>query len=68
MHAVEETSPTNRKDLMNFVFANHSKETAISPLTVREIAKLKLTIKGLKNSHCSRNTNHSLLKTFKFSA
>ncbi len=37
MHTVESTSPPNHKELMNFVFANRSEETAIYPLTVREI-------------------------------
>ncbi len=37
MHAVDNTSPPNHKDLMNFVFANRSEEIAIYPLTVREI-------------------------------
>ena len=39
MNAVEETSPSNHKVHMNFVFANRSKETAIYPLSVREIAE-----------------------------
>ena len=47
MHAVEETSPTNHKDLMNFVFANRSKQTAIYPLTVREIAEAQTKDKML---------------------
>ncbi len=49
MHAVEETSPTNHKDLMSFVFANHSKETAIYPLTVREIAEVQNKDEMLEN-------------------
>ncbi len=39
MHSVEDLSPPNHKDLMNFVFANCSEETAIYPLTVWEIAE-----------------------------
>ena len=46
MHAVDKKSPTNHKDLMNFVFANHSKETAIYP-QVREIAKAQTKDKML---------------------
>eukprot|EP00804_Cyclotella_cryptica_P015761 CCRYP_013406-RA/>CCRYP_013406-RA protein AED:0.38 eAED:0.50 QI:0/-1/0/1/-1/1/1/0/155 len=38
MQAEEETSPVKHSDLMNFVFANRSKENGIYPLTVREIA------------------------------
>ncbi len=39
MHAVEDTSPSNHKEIMNFVFANRRKETAIYPLIVRKIAE-----------------------------
>ncbi len=39
MHAVEDTSPSNYKEIINFVFANCRKETTIYPLTVREIAE-----------------------------
>ena len=35
MRNVENTFPPNHKELMKIVFANHSKETAINPLTVR---------------------------------
>ncbi len=39
MHTVVNTSPPSHKELMNFVFANCGKETAIYPLAVREIAE-----------------------------
>ncbi len=42
MHSVEDSSPSNYKDLMNFVFANQSKETAIYPFTVRDIAEAQI--------------------------
>jgi len=48
MHAVEETSPTNHKEIMNFVFTNRSEETAIYPLTVREIAEAQTKEKMLE--------------------
>ncbi len=38
MHAVENTSPSNHKDPMSFVFVN-SKEMVIYSLTVKEIAE-----------------------------
>ncbi len=47
MHAVDNTSPPNHKNLMNFVFANHSKETVIYPLTVQEIAEAQTKDKTL---------------------
>eukprot|EP00804_Cyclotella_cryptica_P000753 CCRYP_001027-RA/>CCRYP_001027-RA protein AED:0.45 eAED:0.49 QI:0/0/0/1/1/1/2/0/253 len=38
MQSEEDPSPAQHSDLMNFVFANRSKENAIYPLTVWEIA------------------------------
>eukprot|EP00804_Cyclotella_cryptica_P002628 CCRYP_010433-RA/>CCRYP_010433-RA protein AED:0.34 eAED:0.33 QI:0/-1/0/1/-1/1/1/0/214 len=43
VQAVEEPSPSKHSDLKNFVFANRSKENAIYPLTVREIAAAQKT-------------------------
>eukprot|EP00804_Cyclotella_cryptica_P009365 CCRYP_009014-RA/>CCRYP_009014-RA protein AED:0.27 eAED:0.71 QI:0/0/0/1/0/0/3/0/313 len=43
MQSEEETSQIKHTDLMNFVFANQSKENAIYPLTVREIAAAQHT-------------------------
>ncbi len=57
MHAIEETSPTNHKDLLNLAFANRSKETAIYPLTVREIAETQTKDKTLDK--------HTLLEKYK---
>ena len=57
MHAVEETSSPNHKEFMNFVFANCSKETAIYPLTVWEIAETQTKDKSLNK--------HRLLKKYK---
>ena len=48
MHAVEDTSPPNHKELMNVVIANHSKEAAIYPLTVREITEAQTKDKTLE--------------------
>ena len=48
MHTVENTSPPNHKELINFVFVNHSKETAIYPLTVQEIAEAQTNDKMLE--------------------
>ncbi len=48
MHTVEDTSPPNHKELMNFVFANHCDETAIYPLTVSEIVEAQSMDKMLK--------------------
>ncbi len=47
MHAVEDTSPPNHKEIMQVVFANHIKTTAIYPLAVREIAKAQTQDKML---------------------
>eukprot|EP00804_Cyclotella_cryptica_P024322 CCRYP_015298-RA/>CCRYP_015298-RA protein AED:0.86 eAED:1.00 QI:0/-1/0/1/-1/1/1/0/135 len=47
MEAEEETSPVKNSDLINFVFANLSKENAIYPLTVREIAAAQQTDESL---------------------
>ena len=65
MHAVEETSSPNHKEFMNFVFANRSEETAIYPLTVREIATAqtrdntlnKLTLLENYKTRLVENTN-----------
>ena len=38
MHAVENISPSNHKDHINFVFVNHSEEMTNYPFAVREIA------------------------------
>ena len=45
MHSVNDTSPSTHKDCI--VFANCSKETAIYPLTVREIAEAQTKDKML---------------------
>ncbi len=47
MHAVDDTSPSNDKDVMNFVFENRSEETAIYPLTVQVIAEAQTKDKTL---------------------
>ena len=47
MHTIKNTSPSIHKELMNFVFANCSKETAIYPLMVREIAEAQTKDKML---------------------
>ena len=39
MHAPSEESTTNHPHQMNMVFANHSKDDMIYPLTVKEIAQ-----------------------------
>ena len=43
MQTEEDPSPVKHSDLMNFVFANRSEETAIYPLTVQEIAAAQQT-------------------------
>ena len=47
MHTVDNKSPPNHKDLMNIVFAKRSKETAIYPLIVWEIAEAQTKEKML---------------------
>ena len=48
MYAVEDTSPSSHKEIMNFVFANHSKETAIYPFTFSEITEAETKEKTLE--------------------
>ena len=68
MHAVENTSPPNHKELMNFVFANRSEETAIYPLTVREIAEDQTKDKTLEKLTLLKKYKPQLIfKIFKFS-
>eukprot|EP00804_Cyclotella_cryptica_P013790 CCRYP_016895-RA/>CCRYP_016895-RA protein AED:0.74 eAED:1.00 QI:0/-1/0/1/-1/1/1/0/76 len=43
METEEQTSPAKHTDFMYFVIANRSKENAIYPLTVREIAAAQHT-------------------------
>eukprot|EP00804_Cyclotella_cryptica_P030329 CCRYP_011854-RA/>CCRYP_011854-RA protein AED:0.30 eAED:0.58 QI:0/-1/0/1/-1/1/1/0/319 len=57
MQAKEDPSPAQHSDRMNFEFANRSKENAIYPLTVREIAAAQHTDKTLDRL--------SLLETYK---
>ncbi len=52
---------------MNFVFANRSKETAIYPLTVREIAEAQIKDNTLENLTLLKIYKLSLLKILKFS-
>eukprot|EP00804_Cyclotella_cryptica_P024392 CCRYP_021136-RA/>CCRYP_021136-RA protein AED:0.20 eAED:0.26 QI:0/0/0/0.5/1/1/2/0/340 len=47
MQAEEDPSRVKHSDLMNYVFANRSKENAIYPLTVRDIAAAQQTDKTL---------------------
>eukprot|EP00804_Cyclotella_cryptica_P012555 CCRYP_014712-RA/>CCRYP_014712-RA protein AED:0.29 eAED:0.31 QI:0/0/0/1/1/1/2/0/206 len=47
MQAEEDPFPVQHSDLVNFVFANHSGENAIYPLTVWEIAAAQHTDKTL---------------------
>ena len=62
MHALEETSPTNHKDLMTFVFDNHSKETAIYPLTVLEISEAQTKDKMLDKLTSLEKYNPQLIE------
>jgi hypothetical protein len=39
MHAPNAESPYNQQKQINIVFANHSKEDVIYPLTLKEIAQ-----------------------------
>ncbi len=64
---VENESAPNHKEIMNFVFANCSKVTAIYPLIVGEIAEAQTKDTTLEKLTYSRNTNLSLLIKFKFS-
>jgi hypothetical protein len=47
MQTEDDTSPVKHSDLLNFVFANRSEETAIYPLTVQETATAQHTDKML---------------------
>ncbi len=62
MHSVNDTSPSTHKEIMNFAFVNRSKETAIYPLAVKEIAEAQTKDETLEKLTQLEKCKHYLVE------